>query len=173
MVPHMIEDAFLPGDVPTGRPGGERPTLPPSERGLSLDEDKLKPIAIVGFCFRFPEDAVSPRGFWDMMMEKRCAMTESPKDRISVPGWHHPDSRRRGQVGDNNNNHHPLTFPRTSIPNPRLVPFTGRTLLERRRLIIRCPILLVVGRRSGGLRPTATAFAGGDLQSIGEWYGIR
>ncbi|KAI9927532.1 hypothetical protein MW887_003150 [Aspergillus wentii] len=71
----------------------------PSSNGptLSLDEDKLEPIAIIGHCFRFPGDAVNDEGFWKMMMEKRCAMTEAPADRMSVSGWHHPDKRRRGQ----------------------------------------------------------------------------
>ncbi|KAB8212294.1 hypothetical protein BDV34DRAFT_1922 [Aspergillus parasiticus] len=100
MAPHFIGDIDSSCEVSVSHPSGEsgNKTLSCLSDGkVALDEDKLEPIAIVGFCFRFPDDAVNSRSFWNMMMEKRCAMTESPKDRISVPGWHHPDSRRRGQ----------------------------------------------------------------------------
>ncbi|KAE8417626.1 thiolase-like protein [Aspergillus pseudocaelatus] len=97
MAPHLTEDIDFPSEVSVGLPSGEKIFPCSDNRTLALDEDKLEPIAIVGFCFRFPDDAVNSSGFWSMMMEKRCAMTESPKDRISVSGWHHPNSRRRGQ----------------------------------------------------------------------------
>ncbi|KAF7595543.1 hypothetical protein BBP40_005578 [Aspergillus hancockii] len=61
------------------------------------DGDRLEPVAIVGFSFRFPGQATDCKGFWEMMMDKRCAASESPGDRINVSGWYHPDRRRRGQ----------------------------------------------------------------------------
>ncbi|KAH8690541.1 polyketide synthase [Talaromyces proteolyticus] len=58
--------------------------------------DKLEPIAIVGFSFQFP-DAEDSESLWKIMVEKRCTVIETPKDRINVDAWYHPDSSRRGQ----------------------------------------------------------------------------
>jgi acyl transferase domain-containing protein len=46
--------------------------------------DKPFPLAITGFSFRFPQEAVTPEAFWKMMIEKRCASTETPSDRWNV-----------------------------------------------------------------------------------------
>lgn len=62
------------------------------------DQDRLEPIAIVGYSFRFPGDATNSKAFWQMMMEKRCATSDTPEDRISISQWQHPDGKRRGQV---------------------------------------------------------------------------
>ena len=64
----------------------------------ALEPDQLEPIAIIGFSLKFPQDAVSPATFWAMMEEKRCAMTEWPKDRISLDAFYHPDTDRRSTV---------------------------------------------------------------------------
>ncbi|KAJ5721630.1 uncharacterized protein N7483_009564 [Penicillium malachiteum] len=58
---------------------------------------KLEPIAVVGYSYRFPGEAVNDGDFWQMLIDKRCAMTEFPSNRINVSGWCHPDKRRRGQ----------------------------------------------------------------------------
>lgn len=60
--------------------------------------DKLDPIAIVGFSLKFPQDATSPEAFWKMMLEKRCAMTEWPKDRLNLEAFYHPDGNRPDTV---------------------------------------------------------------------------
>lgn len=84
----MLDSSDLPGAVHNG-PGGK--TSPG-------DQDRLEPIAIVGYSFRFPGDATDSKAFWNMMMEKRCAMSDTPEDRISISQWKHADGRRRGQV---------------------------------------------------------------------------
>lgn len=65
---------------------------------ISPQEDQLEPIAVVGVALKFPQDATSPAGFWKMMEEKRCAMTEWPSDRINLNAFYHTDNERRDTV---------------------------------------------------------------------------
>jgi len=37
---------------------------------IKMETDRQKPIAIVGMSFRFPGDATTPDGFWDILREK-------------------------------------------------------------------------------------------------------
>ena len=62
------------------------------------DTDKLEPIAVIGFSFKFPGGATSAEAFWDMLMEQRCVSTDFPDDRISLPGIYHPDANRQDTV---------------------------------------------------------------------------
>lgn len=64
-----------------------------------LESDKLEPIAVTGFSLKFPQDATSPEGFWQMMLHGRSAMTDVPKDRWNVDAFYHPDSDRQDCVG--------------------------------------------------------------------------
>lgn len=63
-----------------------------------LKDGGLEPIAIVGFSLKFPQDATSQEAFWSMLMEKRCAMTEWPSDRLNIEAYHHPDKDRLDTV---------------------------------------------------------------------------
>jgi acyl transferase domain-containing protein len=56
----------------------------------------IKPIAVVGFSIRFPEDGTSPDKFWNMLMEKRCVTKDFPPDRFNLKAFYHPDSSRAG-----------------------------------------------------------------------------
>jgi hypothetical protein len=67
------------------------------ENGI-LDEDKLEPIAVIGLSLEFPQEAISPDTFWNMLTEKRCAMTDWPRDRINLDAFYHPDSNRSDTV---------------------------------------------------------------------------
>ncbi|RAL08511.1 polyketide synthase [Aspergillus homomorphus CBS 101889] len=80
-----------------GKPSAETTQARPSAHKQSEKEDRLEPIAIVGYAYRFPGEAVTDDGFWRMMMEKRCVASEAPADRINSAGWCHPDKRRIGQ----------------------------------------------------------------------------
>ncbi|EAW07064.1 putative polyketide synthase [Aspergillus clavatus NRRL 1] len=62
--------------------------------------DKLKPLAIVGLDLRFPQDATSAEELWKMLLEKRCAMTEYPKDRMEIDSLYHPNSRRKDTIAN-------------------------------------------------------------------------
>ena len=48
----------------------------------------MEPIAVIGMALRFSGDAVSEKSFWDVMMEKRCTMTEWPESRIDIDSFH-------------------------------------------------------------------------------------
>ncbi|KAL4937319.1 hypothetical protein BDV06DRAFT_227076, partial [Aspergillus oleicola] len=56
--------------------------------------DILPPLAIVGLSLKFPQDAVSPESFWDMIVQGRCAATEFPQDRLNIAAHYHPDPNR-------------------------------------------------------------------------------
>lgn len=64
----------------------------------SLQDDKLEPLAVVGFSSKFPQEATTPEAFWKMLTEKRCAVTEWPKDRLNIDAFYHPDSSRPDTV---------------------------------------------------------------------------
>ena len=66
--------------------------------GSYVEEDILEPIAIVGFSLKFPQEATTPEAFWEMLVDKRCAMTEWPKERLNLDAFYHPDSGRSDTV---------------------------------------------------------------------------
>ncbi|KAL2793731.1 polyketide synthase [Aspergillus keveii] len=57
-------------------------------------EDILTPLAIVGLSFKFPQDATSPEGFWDILEAGRCTSTEFPASRMNIDAHYHPDRSR-------------------------------------------------------------------------------
>lgn len=58
----------------------------------------MEDIAIIGFSLRFPQDAVSPESFWNMLTEGRSAATEVPESRFNINAFYHPDPDRLGSV---------------------------------------------------------------------------
>lgn len=82
-------------------------SFPGLSEGASKAEDVMgdqehlyDPIAIIGMSIRFPEEASSLKGFWDLMMAGRCVSRPFPEDRFSVTGIHHPDQARKDTVGN-------------------------------------------------------------------------
>lgn len=63
-----------------------------------IEKARYEPIAVIGFSLKFPQDATSPEAFWKMMTEKRCSMTEWPKERLNLDAFYHPDSSRPDTV---------------------------------------------------------------------------
>ena len=61
---------------------------------LCLGEDKMEPIAIIGFAARLPGDATSAESFWQMLCEGRSAATEIPQTRFNIDAFYHPDPDR-------------------------------------------------------------------------------
>ncbi|CAG7929919.1 unnamed protein product [Penicillium olsonii] len=61
---------------------------------MSDQDQKLRPLAVVGLSLKFPQDAVSPEAFWDMLVEGRCASTEFPSDRLNIDSFYNPDTSR-------------------------------------------------------------------------------
>ena len=55
---------------------------------INTDTDRLEPIAVIGLDLTFPQDATSTESFWKLLMESRSAMTDVPKDRFNLDGFH-------------------------------------------------------------------------------------
>ncbi|KAI1299034.1 hypothetical protein F5Y03DRAFT_254380 [Xylaria venustula] len=66
----------------------------PSTGGANVFE----PMAIIGFSIRFPQEAISPGGLWDILVQGRSVMTEVPPDRFNIDGFYHPDSARHDTI---------------------------------------------------------------------------
>lgn len=74
--------------------GSER-ELPNGTFGTTrLENDKLEPVAVIGFAARLPQDATTPESFWQMLCEGRSARTEIPQDRLNIDAFYHPDPDR-------------------------------------------------------------------------------
>jgi acyl transferase domain-containing protein len=70
-----------------------------SETGAGIAiNDRQEPIAIVGMSCRFPGDADTPQGFWDLLSQGKDAWSEVPKDRFNIDAYYHPSSDREGAV---------------------------------------------------------------------------
>ncbi len=67
-------------------------------KNAAMEQDKSEPIAVVGFALKFPQDAVSVEGFWQMLIDGRSAMTEIPQDRWNVDAFYQPNPDRLDSV---------------------------------------------------------------------------
>ncbi|KAL4931816.1 type I polyketide synthase [Aspergillus undulatus] len=61
----------------------------------STKAKSLKPLAVVGLALRYPGDAVSPESFWQMLMERRCASSRYPADRLNIDAHYNPTGNRQ------------------------------------------------------------------------------
>lgn len=64
----------------------------------SYNQDVLDSIAVVGFSMKFPEEATSAEGFWDMIIKGRCVSAEFPKDRLNIEAFYDSDQDVQGAV---------------------------------------------------------------------------
>ncbi|KAH8879535.1 hypothetical protein GQ53DRAFT_853631 [Thozetella sp. PMI_491] len=58
------------------------------------DGGVLPPLAVIGMSFRFPGEASSEDGFWNMLMTAKCASAEVPPSRFNIHAHHSPDTNR-------------------------------------------------------------------------------
>ena len=65
---------------------------------IEPEQDALEPMAIVGMSCRFPGDASSPQGFYEMLVKGRSAWSEIPKDRFNIDAYYHPYNARSGTM---------------------------------------------------------------------------
>lgn len=79
-------------------PNGHSITNGECNAQLSSITDVTEPIAIIGFSLRFPQDAISAEAFWEMLVEKRNAMTDWPEERLNLEAFYHPDGTRKENV---------------------------------------------------------------------------
>lgn len=99
MAPHATDAAIK--DWSSSHGASLRNVIDDRELDLhsSLDDDDLvEPVAVVGFSFKFPQDADSTDSFWKLLMEQRSTATEFPQDRLSVSAFYHPDPSRKSTV---------------------------------------------------------------------------
>ncbi|KAF2465949.1 BcPKS1, polyketide synthase [Lindgomyces ingoldianus] len=68
--------------------------------GLSLlgNMDVVEPLAVVGISLKYPQDATSPERFWNMMEERRCAMTEWPRDRVNIDAFYNQEQASKSEI---------------------------------------------------------------------------
>lgn len=63
-----------------------------------MEKDKLAPLAIVGLSFRFPGEANTYQGFWDVLSNAKSTRTRIPDDRFNIDGYYHPSPDRQGAI---------------------------------------------------------------------------
>ncbi|KOS22233.1 Lovastatin nonaketide synthase [Escovopsis weberi] len=54
----------------------------------------MDPVAVVGFSFKLPQDAVDESSFWDVLQDRRSLMTTWPEDRGCVDSFHDNGSKK-------------------------------------------------------------------------------
>lgn len=94
---------MAPIALEAGANGTKYDTLSPpaqvvGQEDVVCEANEVEPIAIIGFSFKFPQEATTPDALWQVLREKKCAMTEWPRDRLNVDAFYHPDSRRLDTV---------------------------------------------------------------------------
>lgn len=60
--------------------------------------DALEPIAIVGLANRFPQQASTAEGLWELLLESRSTWSPIPKERFDSDAFYHPDPEHGGTV---------------------------------------------------------------------------
>lgn len=65
---------------------------------MTMEPESTTPIAVVGMSFQLPGGATSSDSLWSMMLERRCASTDFPEDRLGGSAFHHPDRSRGDSV---------------------------------------------------------------------------
>lgn len=60
--------------------------------------DAQEDIAVIGLGLKFPGDASTPEAFYDLLLEGRSALQETPQNRYNIDAFYHPDHERFGAV---------------------------------------------------------------------------
>ena len=103
--------------------GWDTPESTPIDQNCTFEGDKLESIAVIGFSSKFPQEGTTPEAFWEMLLNKKCAMTEWPEDRLNVDAFYHPDSSRPDTV------QYPLRIASTPLRTPLRNP--GAASIQR------------------------------------------
>lgn len=64
----------------------------------AVEQAKREPIAIIGMGCRLPGGAVSPKAYWDLLINQQDAITEVPGDRWDVDAYYDPDPDVPGKI---------------------------------------------------------------------------
>ncbi|KAI1735289.1 reducing type I polyketide synthase, partial [Xylaria scruposa] len=57
-----------------------------------------EPIAVIGMAFKFPQGAETSDSFWDVLVGRKCAATEYPRDRFNIDAFWHPDLKKPNAI---------------------------------------------------------------------------
>ncbi|MCJ1358943.1 MAG: hypothetical protein MMC33_008943 [Icmadophila ericetorum] len=104
MAPYLLRDnspgrdAVSDSESPYVSDAKAEATSEPTNLHFDLDNNKMEPVAIIGFSFRFPQEATSEKKFWRMLVEGRSARTKIPKERFDIGGLYHPDASRHDSL---------------------------------------------------------------------------
>lgn len=60
----------------------------------------MEPIAIIGYSFKLPHDAVDEQSLWKILQDGENVMTEWPESRIRLQGFLQSDAARHNRVHD-------------------------------------------------------------------------
>lgn len=63
------------------------------------NDGDVEPIAIIGLSFQFPQGADTEDAFWDMLVNRRNASTEFPKERMNIDAFYSKDPKKANTVG--------------------------------------------------------------------------
>ena len=55
-----------------------------------------EPVAIIGLALKFPQDAETPHSFWDMLFERRSAVTDVLPSRFNLGAFYKPGEKVEG-----------------------------------------------------------------------------
>jgi acyl transferase domain-containing protein len=64
-------------------------------------QSNIEPLAIVGLALRYPGDATDPNKFWKLMIDRQCASSKYPSDRLNVDAHYHSDVSRQDSLSVN------------------------------------------------------------------------
>lgn len=119
----------------------------------------VEPIAIIGMSLKFPGKAVDCDSFWKMLLERHCASTDYPKDRMNIDAFYHPDPKMQNKA------RHQCTTTsfRNAIADNGKDMYSSSSLLRGRRSRFRRTLFLLSSVRGRYIGPTAAWLDGNYL----------
>jgi len=100
--------------------------------------DPVMPIAIVGIGGRYPGNASNPEKLWDLIAEKRSALTEVPQDRFNVDAFYHPHHERQGTINVRGGHFMEGDVSAFDAPFFSLTPNEAKAMDPQQRMALEC-----------------------------------
>ncbi|KAJ5637355.1 hypothetical protein N7490_007234 [Penicillium lividum] len=61
-----------------------------------VSPDAVEPIAVIGLATRFPQEATTTEGLWELLLQARTTWSHIPKERFNAEAFYHPDPEHGG-----------------------------------------------------------------------------
>ncbi|ORX95044.1 BcPKS1, polyketide synthase [Clohesyomyces aquaticus] len=74
---------------------------------------EIEPIAVVGMSLKFPQGATTPNSLWQILIDKKCTMTEWAEDRINIGSFHNANRSETSSISARGSHflaEHPAAF---------------------------------------------------------------